>query len=503
MKWWRMAGRIDATAGRGGALVALLLLGGACGSVVSAAGPMVYPPLQCVFERIDGRVEVSLKGVKHEAKEGELYEYGSVVSTGPRARAVFLVSGAMRVVVFKNTSLRMERKDGKAVEIVLDRGTLLGRMAGTDLRVSFVSPGGEAVVRDAMWLVQRKRGRLYVSCRDGEVALSGGGRRKKVPAGFIGILNDEGRIAVKRLSSSKRKKLSRLFQRYLEAKEIPVLPDKVPPRIRLLAPQDGRRVSDARVAVKGVVDDPTVRRVEVHVDGEFRLTADVVDGRFSTSVKLVSPRSLVSVSAADAAGNEGTASVTVFCDNPERSTQVEKQAGRDSSSAWSLETLKDPSNPVVMLIVLLAGVFMLVAAVLVVRYALHLVKKSLQKASEIATGVVFQECEKCGNREYRYSLFYTTEPPHSPLLRNLVNTVNPMTTNLMNESLESLLYEGLKRSQQAKKAEKKIHVVCTWCDVCKTGVLSFEYMQGASVQKVDEFQIIHPIFIEWVRKVYE
>ena len=259
--------------------------------------------------------------------------------------------------------------------------------------------------------------------------------------------------------------------------------------------------------VAGTVSDPSVEKVKVMVENESRGLKTVSASEFRFRVKLYDKRNTITIIAEDNHRNEGASTVVVPCkkplDKPKPETPEEPKSGLQSALAKVKKAFTDPSNPMVFIGCVLGGGLLLFIGYLIIRKIYLTSKKSLQKASELATGIVFQRCEKCGNREYHYHLFYTTESVNSPFLRNMINNVNPMATSMMNESLESLLSTGLKWSQKAKQAENKIRVICSWCDFCKTGTLSLEHMQGDAVTKVDDYQIIHPIFIEWVRKVYD
>ncbi len=315
------------------------------------------------------------------------------------------------------------------------------------------------------------------------------------------------RGSTKKLPSSVMKKLAKAFRVKLPDKKVPTLPDKIPPVITIVTPKEGQAVNSGTVEVAGAVNDPSVEKIKVMVQNESRGLKDVNAGEFRFRVKLYEKRNTIIIIAEDNNRNEGASTVVVPCKKPLAKPKAEKtdepKGGLQSALAKVKKALTDPSNPMMFIGCVLAGGLLLFIGYLIVRKVYLTSKKSLQKASELATGIVFQRCEKCGNREYHYHLFYTTESVNSPFLRNMINNVNPMATSMMNESLESLLSTGLKWSQKAKQAENKIRVICSWCDFCKTGTLSLEHMQGDAVTKVDDYQIIHPIFIEWVRKVYD
>lgn len=86
--------------------------------------------------------------------------------------------------------------------------------------------------------------------------------------------------------------------------------DREPPRVTLTAPTDGALVRSPTVAVEGTVtDNEELARVSL-TDGELTLDGD----RFTGRVSLTQGRRTVSVVARDAAGNQGSAEVTVTLD---------------------------------------------------------------------------------------------------------------------------------------------------------------------------------------------
>jgi hypothetical protein len=326
--------------------------------------------------------------------------------------------------------------------------------------------------------------------------------------GYMGSVS-KGLGSVKKLPSDKMKKLAKIFKKRFPDKGVPVLPDLVAPVVKIVSPRDGTSVDGASVDVSGVVDDPSVSSVLVRINGVNQGVKKVNGGRFAFQLKLFDQRNSISVSAEDENRKTGEDSISVISTNPATRPKVEEKKPKTfmDTVKEKLSTVKEaavnPANPAVFIGVVVGAGILIFIGILVVKKIISASKSTVQKASELATGIVFERCEKCSDREYQYHLFYTTETVNSPFLRNLINNVNPMATSMMNESLESLLSTGLKWSQKAKQAENKLRVICRWCDTCKTGTLSLEHMERDEVVKVDDYQIIHPIFIEWVRKVYD
>lgn len=95
-------------------------------------------------------------------------------------------------------------------------------------------------------------------------------------------------------------------------------PDTVGPTIDISTPTDGARLAGTQVAVSGTTDDNReVLTVEVSVDGVNWSLADGTDS-WSATVTLVPGANTIHVRATDAAGNVGTASVSVVVELPSR-----------------------------------------------------------------------------------------------------------------------------------------------------------------------------------------
>ena len=315
--------------------------------------------------------------------------------------------------------------------------------------------------------------------------------------------------SVKKLPKAVLGKLGKAFSKRLADKSVPVLPDLVAPVVTVVSPKDGTSVDGSTVNVSGVVDDPSVGQVLVRINGANQGYQNVNGGRFAFELKLFDQRNSISIAAEDENRKIGEDAISVVSTNPAIRPKVKENKPKTfmDTVKEKLLTVKElavnPANPAVFIGVVIGAGVLIFIGIIIVKKIISASKQTVQKASELATGIVFDRCEKCSDREYQYHLFYTTETVNSPFLRNLINNVNPMATSMMNESLESLLSTGLKWSQKAKQAENKLRVICRWCDTCKTGTLSLEHMERDEVVKVDDYQIIHPIFIEWVRKVYD
>ncbi|MCG3172406.1 MAG: hypothetical protein GMKNLPBB_00558 [Myxococcota bacterium] len=87
--------------------------------------------------------------------------------------------------------------------------------------------------------------------------------------------------------------------------------DTTPPKITITNPKDGSTVKDPSMNITGEVDDPTV--TEVEVNGRV---VPVSGKKFAITLVLNEGGNTINVTARDAAGNEGKASVSVTYEKP-------------------------------------------------------------------------------------------------------------------------------------------------------------------------------------------
>lgn len=318
------------------------------------------------------------------------------------------------------------------------------------------------------------------------------------------LMLDSGKKKKKSLDKAKiRKSWTPFGKEVLDPDHFPTMTDEVAPTVTIVEPRNAVTLPTSDAAIRGRVDDPGIEKVKVSVDSQFRTYATVNAGQFVAEIELRRPEQVILIEAEDRAGNSGAESVKLRCSDPAPEPVAPKEEEK-GFVARVKRAIKNPEKDKELVIGLAVGGFL---AFLILFFLLRFLVKRLRKGAEsaagLATGVIFNRCESCGERQYEYHLFYTTEPVTSPFMRNLINNVNPMATSIMNESLENLLNTGLQGSASAKGSEQKIRVTCTWCDQCKVGNLKLEHMKGSEVFRTDDYQIIHPIFIEWVRKVYD
>jgi len=496
--------------------VTIVLCLAAAGAAVAADS---FPLFQSALVDKSGVIRliqtVEGQAVEREARKDEPWLPGErlVVGNGKNFSAKVAISDLVLLGFDDESSATLQpgpAPEGMTPPVVeLESGSFFYKMQKNATQMLTVIAGPFKVeTKSGAGYVSLKGDKFQVICGGGAVTVLEGRKRQTVGKGE----GYSGRVAaksgaVKPLPKEVIGKLAKAFRVKLPDSEIPVLPDRIGPKVTIVAPKGSAEDATGTVEVVGTVNDPSVEKVKVLIGSDNRGLFDVQAGQFRLRVKLYDSVNTITIVAQDLNKVDGSASVVVRCSKPLVKPQADKPDEPESAltSAWNKlrKAATDPQNPMVFIGLVLLGGLLLFIGYLIIRKIYRTSKKSLQKASELATGIVFQRCEKCGNREYHYHLFYTTESVNSPFLRNLINNVNPMATSMMNESLESLLSTGLKWSQKAKAAENKIRVICSWCDFCKTGTLSLEHMQGDAVTKVDDYQIIHPIFIEWVRKVYD
>ena len=499
----------------------LFVLAWFCGTVFLAGSILLakpFPLFQCALIDKSGVVSflhsVEGKMVEQEAQEEDPWVPGEtlIVKEGKSCSAKIAVSDLALVSFNGGSRAKLIGSDDNRgttpSRIVLEQGSLFYKVKKNSSHNLLIEAGDLNVkTSSGAGYMKYSSGKLQAICGGGSLLINEGGRQVRVGSGRgYRYSKSRGRGSTKKLSRKFLKKLAKAFHIKLPEKQVPVLPDKIPPHVTIITPKDGQVIKSGSVEVAGAVHDPSVNKVEVIIQNASRGLRDVQAGQFRFRAKLYAKRNTIIIRAEDN-NLTGAATVVVECkkpmDKPEGLKEDEPEGALQSALKKVTKLIKNPSNPMFFVVFILVGGLLLFSGYLIIRRIYATSKKSLKKASELATGIVFQRCEKCSNREYHYHLFYTTESVNSPFLRNLINNVNPMATNMMNESLESLLSTGLKWSQKAKQAENKIRVICSWCDFCKTGTLSLEHMQGEAVTKVDDYQIIHPIFIEWVRKVYD
>lgn len=85
-----------------------------------------------------------------------------------------------------------------------------------------------------------------------------------------------------------------------------VVIDSVAPVVTITSPADGDCFGSRLVLISGLVDD--IEIMQVDIDGE---TVDVIDGSFSTTMTLDEGHNVITVTAIDAAGNEGVHTIEV------------------------------------------------------------------------------------------------------------------------------------------------------------------------------------------------
>ena len=470
----------------------------------------VFPPNQFVLTDPAGQVSVEEAGggsrvVNARAKLTE----GEVVVVGGDGNATIRVASIGNVYLSGGTRLKVEtieRPSGRP-GFLLEDGNIL-------LRTRSIGADSPLEVKFGQNLVRVKDGMLEVRYASSKqlaalAVLSGGaelvakGQGVSLPDGLI-LVKDDGRKKVNSLDKGKVRSRWEPVGPNVLAGAIEELGDEVAPVVELREPTDGQTLDTSTLTVAGQVDDPTMDNISLKVNGAHRKFITLAGGSFEATVILRAKENTVTLEATDKANNIGAASVRVVCRSPAPPLAVPKKKGEMTYVERLTEAFKDPSKDPEVIGMFVGGLFVgIVILGFGARKILSGVKAGAEAATGLATGVMFNKCEACGDRQFEYHLFYTTEPVTSPFMRNLINNVNPMATSIMNESLENLLNTGLQGSAESKRAETRIRVTCTWCDQCKVGNLKLEHLKGEDVMKTDDYQIIHPIFIEWVRKVYD
>jgi hypothetical protein len=470
----------------------------------------VFPPNQFVLTDPTGQVSVNeVGGGSRNVTARAKLEEGEVVSIGTDGNATIRIASIGNLYVSGGTKVKIATVDPASGRptFQLEDGNVL-------LRTRSIGANDPLTVRFGENAVQVKDGTLEVRYAAGKklaalAVLAGGGtlvargKSLAMPDGLV-LVKDDGRKKVNPLDKSKVRERWEPVGPNVLSGDIEELGDEVPPLVELTRPGDGTTIDVSKLTVAGKVDDPTVDNVSIKVNGAHRKFANVVGGSFQVDIVLRAKENSVSAEATDKANNTGTDSVQVSCRTPAPPLSVPKSRDKMTYGERLTAAFKDPTKDPEILGMFITAIFLgIVVLGFGARKILSGMKKGAETAAGLATGVMFNKCEACGDRQYEYHLFYTTEPVTSPFMRNLINNANPMATSIMNESLENLLNTGLQGSGSAKGADTRIRVTCTWCDQCKVGNLKLEHLKGPEVVKTDDYQIIHPIFIEWVRKVYD
>ena len=476
-----------------------------------------FPLFQAAVTELSGSVSFTGKSdIKRSGTVNEVWSHGETLRTG-KGKNYFAKVGIsdLALVSFDSSTVATlhQKSDGIVTppQIMFEKGSCFFRTKrGNKEKLIFkVAELTVEIISSAGYLAYKK-GTFRVICGSGSLKVMSSGVNEDIKKGYWYKHSvSRGLGSVNKVPKTMIKKLGKAFKKRLADKNVPVLPDRVAPKVTIVAPKEGSSTDDEKIMVAGVIDDPSISQVMVKVNGASKGFQDVTGGRFNFDLKLYDSKNSIVVVAEDENRMTGDDSVSVISLNPAEKpvVKVNKPKTFTEKVVEKLGSLKsaavNPENPAVFIGVIIGGGILIFVGIFIVKKIISASRSTVQKASELATGIVFDRCEKCTEREYQYHLFYTTETVNSPFLRNLINNVNPMATSMMNESLESLLSTGLKWSQKAKQAENKLRVICRWCDTCKTGTLSLEHLEGDEVVKVDDYQIIHPIFIEWVRKVYD
>lgn len=128
------------------------------------------------------------------------------------------------------------------------------------------------------------------------------------------------------------------------SKSITVYLDTVAPVVTIISPEDQSTTENSPITVNGTVDDPQV--ASVNVNGKIE---SVMSGSWSSSVSLVEGANVITVQAADRAGNAGSDSITVYFNPP---NLVQNPGFEDSSwpplhwSEWAGSGSGSPSDGV-------------------------------------------------------------------------------------------------------------------------------------------------------------
>lgn len=485
------------------AIPALLL-----SATVSAAN--VFPPNQFVLTDPSGQVKVEEAGGTSRAVNARAkLAQGEVVVVGNDGNATIRVASIGNIYISEGTRLKVEAVDratGRPAFKLEDGNLLLKtRSIGADNALEVAFGQNKVQVKDGLvevrYAADKELAALAVLAGGGELVTNGSG--VAMPDGLI-LVKDDGRKKVNQLDKAKVRERWESLGPNVVSGDIEELPDEVAPVVSLTRPAEGDILDTSQLTVAGTVDDPSIENISLKVNGAHRKFVSVAGGSFEDTITLRAKDNAITAEATDKANNVGSTTAQVTCRTPAPPLAIPKKASEMTYAERLTAAFKDPAKDPEILGMFVGGLF--VGVVILgfgARKILSGVKKGAETAAGLATGVMFNSCEACGDRQYEYHLFYTTEPVTSPFMRNLINNVNPMATSIMNESLENLLNTGLQGSGESKRAESRIRVTCTWCDQCKVGNLKLEHLKGEEVVKTDDYQIIHPIFIEWVRKVYD
>lgn len=472
----------------------------------------IFPPHQFRLTDPSGSVEIeTAAGQSRNVDARALLEKGDTVRIGKDSSATIRIAQIGNLYAQTGTVLQVAEveADGRPV-FLLDAGQVLlkTRPIGAEkpLEVRF-GPENRILVTDGM-IELRYNPKAHVAALaplKGKAMVGAKDKEFELPDNLI-LVRDDGARAKKPLDKGEvRDRWQPIGPSVLDPDEIEKLQDEVAPVVQILEPADLVTVDQSSLSLRGTVDDPTIETVRINVNSQYRKYAQVNGGEFRADLVLRDEAQDIEIFAVDKAKNEGSAKVRVRCRVPAPPLVAPVAAVEDSGLVTRIKkAIKDPKKDPEAIAMIAAGGFALfLFGIFAIRFMLKNLKKGAETAAGLATGVIFNRCEACGERQYEYHLFYTTEPVTSPFMRNLINNVNPMATSIMNESLENLLNTGLQGSAGSKGADQKIRVTCTWCDICKVGNLKLEHMKDNDVFKTDDYQIIHPIFIEWVRKVYD
>lgn len=490
-------------------LFGILLWTAFCLAVASSRAE-VFPPHQFRLLNLKGTVELHAEGQEPQLLEGRASpKLGDELVLKDGGGAELQVAGVGVLYLLEGSKLKIRKveKSGLPVVEIVDGGVLAKTRdigAKTPFKVAF--NGNQATIEDGLieFRYRADKKAAMVSIVRGKVGMKTAKTESELGTGTSVVLGS-GSIRTKKSVDKAGIQTRWKYQGPTVFKPtVPELPDEVGPNLTILAPQEGSTATRAEIEVYGQVDDPEVDKVQIRAGGRTLTYINLVGGQFRGAVVLRAKNVALEFIAKDTAGNVGKATVNVLCADPAPPIVADGEVEEPNLVDRVLVVIKDPSKDPkffgTLVTIVLVGLVVLIFAI---RKGMGMMGSGAKTAAGLATGVIFSSCEKCGDREYEYHLFYTTEPVTSPFMRNLINNVNPMATSIMNESLENLLNTGLSGSGPAKGADQKIRVTCTWCDACKVGNLKLEHMQGDEVTKTDDYQIIHPIFIEWVRKVYD
>jgi hypothetical protein len=471
----------------------------------------IYPPHQFRLTDPTGPVEVRGAGGKVESVDARAsLAKGDVVRVGKKAFANIRIAQIGSVYLREGTILKVQEieKDGRPILRVLEGTVLLKTRAIGGVKPIEIFFGTSRLRTDdgmveIRYLKARKMAAVAPLMGTVKVRVKSKSKDITLPAARI-LVRDDGKMAKKRLDKKKvRKRWEGFGPTVLDPGAFPTMADEAAPVITVKEPKNGATLERSRVTISGTVDDLTIKQVKVSVNKKYRSYANVNGGRFGAEVELRAKEQLIQISAQDAAKNLGEVEIKLRCKDPAPEPPPPVKPDKSLTGRVRRAIRNPAKDPEMIAALAVAGFVSFLIIFLLIRWIVKRIRGGAEVATGLATGVIFNRCEACGERQYEYHLFYTEEPVTSPFMRNLINNVNPMATSIMNESLENLLNSGLQGSAGAKGADQKIRVTCTWCDQCKVGNLKLEHMRGKEVFKTDDYQIIHPIFIEWVRKVYD